>query len=254
MRQGEEFGSPQSKAPSIAPDAKTFTNSLGMNFVRIDPGEFLMGSPATEKGHQNDETQHRVRITKPFMLCISPVTQKQWKAMMGNNPSHFKADDAPVEWVSWNDAVAFCRALNAQEGDRGYRLPTEAQWEYACRAGTTTQYYTGGGEQALDEAGWYTDNSNGGTYPVCKKTPNAWGLYDMHGNVREWCSDYYGPYPAGNAIDPPGRDEGDADSSRVARGGSWDDGPLHCRAACRFRLAPVKQQHNIGFRVCLDFP
>jgi formylglycine-generating enzyme required for sulfatase activity len=244
---------PPTPAGAAAAEAKTFTNSLGMKFVRIEPGEFLMGSPANEEGRYTDETQHKVKITKPFMLGITPVTQKQWVTLMGNNPSYFKGDDLPVIEVSWDDAVAFCQKLSAKEG-KTYRLPTEAEWEYACRAGTTTQYHTGDGEKALDEAGWYDKNSGNTTHPVGQKKANAWGLYDMHGNVMEWCSDYYGPYPAGDAVDPTGPAQGDANSSRVLRGGSWSINPQLCRAACRDWGSPGLRYDNGGFRCLLDLP
>jgi formylglycine-generating enzyme required for sulfatase activity len=155
-----------------------------------------------------------------------------------------------VETVSWNDAVEFCRRLSARDG-KTYRLPTEAEWESACRAGTTTAYYTGDGEAALGEAGWYAGNSREKTHPVAQKKPNAWGLYDMHGNVWQWCSDWYGDYPQADATDPTGAAQG---SSRVVRGGSWNNLTQSCRAAHRSNDAPDDRRHSIGFRVCLGVP
>ncbi len=155
------------------------TNSIGMQFVRIEPGEFLMGSPVNEEGRADDERQHMVRTTRPFMMAVHPVTQAQWRAVMGNSPSYFKGDDRPVEQVSWDDAVEFCGRLSQKEGRR-YGLPTEAEWEYACRAGTTGPY---AGSWNLDEMGWFFSNSGGETHPVGQKKANAWGLYDMHGKL-----------------------------------------------------------------------
>jgi len=231
------------------PISSVVTNSIGMKLVYIPAGKFLMGSPGSEAG----EPQYAVKLTKPFRMQTTPVTQSQWKAVMGTDPSRFKGDDLPVEQVSWHDAVEFCHLLSQKEG-RHYRLPTEAEWEYSCRAGTTTIYYTGNGEAALGEAGWYEGNSSGGakkghTQPVGRKKPNAWGLYDMHGNVWQWCNDWRGDYPAGEALDPTGPDSG---PGRVLRGGAWTSGSQGCRAACRYESAPDRRRHDVGFRVCLD--
>jgi formylglycine-generating enzyme required for sulfatase activity len=179
------------------------SNKLGMKFIRIEAGEFMMGSPETEVGRQNDETLHHVKITKPFMMAMTTVTQAQWKAVMGNNPSSHLGDDFPVDTVSWNDAVAFCEKLSAKEG-KHYRLPTEAEWEYACRAGTQTTY---GGTNNLDEMGWYAENSafhgTRQSHPVAQKKPNAWGLYDMHGNIWQWTADGYALAYAFRFFPPP---------------------------------------------------
>jgi len=222
------------------------TNSVGMQFAAIPAGEFTMGSPASEAGRSNDETQHHVRISKPFLMATTMVTQGQWQKVMGNNPSNFKGDDnLPVETVTWDDAVDFCKKLSEKEGLK-YRLPTEAEWEYACRAGTTTEYNTGDGEDALKEGGWYSGNSDQKTHPVGQKKPNAWGLYDMHGNVWQWCSDWYGDYPGADASDPQGVDNG---SARVLRGGCWFNNPDCCRAAFRYWLHPDDRFIYNGFRV-----
>jgi len=240
--------------------AEAITNSIGMKLVPIPPVTFQMGSPQTEEGRSDDEIPHKVTLTRGFFMQTTPVTQAQWSAVMGTTPSHFTGRDLPVEQVSWDDARDFCRRLGEKEGKK-YRLPTEAEWECACRAGTTTRFYTGDGDQALGEAGWYHDNSGVDlpndafigtrmTHPVGTKAPNKWGLYDMHGNVWQWCGDFYGPY-GGDATDLTGPAEG---TSRVLRGGSWTSGSRVCRAASRHGgHAPGNRGRSIGFRVCLDF-
>jgi formylglycine-generating enzyme required for sulfatase activity len=209
---------------------------------------FTMGSPASEANRSNDEIQHEVTISKPFYLGVTEVTQEQYEAVMGNNPSNFKDAKNPVERVSWDDAVEFCKKLSSKTG-KTVRLPTEAEWEYACRAGTTGAY---AGNGSLDDMGWYTSNSSSKTHPVGQKKPNAWGLYDMHGNVYEWCGDWYADkYPTGAAKDPTGPASGE---SRVLRGGSWDLYPQYCRSAYRDWLSPGSRGVDIGFSVVLDSP
>ncbi len=246
---------------------------IGINpgaFLMIgsEPGTFLMGSPKDELGRENDETQHEVTLTKAYWLGKYEVTQAQYEAIMGTNPSYFKGADLPVECVSWNDAMDFCAKLTEIEKAAGrlpegyeYTLPTEAQWEYACRAGTTTAFNNGTNiptaEQIdkepcpnLDEVGWYVGNSDGMTHPVGQKQPNAWGLYDMHGNVYEWCSDWYDDYPTEAVTDPAGpisvRDE-----YRVIRGGSWNSYADGCRSAIRINDHPDYSISHGGFRVAL---
>jgi len=226
-----------------------FTNSLGMKFATIPVGGFVMGCPEHEKGWSAWETRHPVRIGRDFLLGIHPVTQAQWRAVMGNNPSCFKGDDLPVEMVSWKDAVAFCKKLGKMDGKK-YRLPTEAEWEYACRAGTTTPFHTGptlSSRQANcypNGKGPYREQtSRVGAYP-----PNPWGIFDMHGNVAEWCADFYGNYPPGEALDPEGPPTG---NSRVYRGGSWMTEPACCRAARRDHSPPGCSSADLGFRVVL---
>ena len=238
---------------------KKITNSLGMKFVYIKPGTFTMGSPSSEPSHGSDERQHRVTLTKGFYMQTTEVTQGQWRAIMGNNPSHFKncGDDCPVEEVSWNDAQGFIRKLNQEEGSDKYRLPTEAEWEYAARAGSTTAFANGGISELkcgydsnLDAMGWYCGNSNERTHPVAQKQPNAWGLYDMHGNVREWCQDWYGKtYPSGSVVDPTGPSSG---SDRVGRGGSWNYVAGSCRSADRYGSEPGFRSYSLGFRLVLS--
>jgi formylglycine-generating enzyme required for sulfatase activity len=191
-----------------------------------------------------------VRITKPFYLGKFLVTQEQWAAVMGNNPSRrFKGPKNPVEMVAWNDCQEFLEKLNAKIGtQRGkFVLPTEAQWEYACRAGSTTRYCFGDDESGLGEYAWYRANSDMKTHQVGEKKPNAWGLYDMHGNVWEWCADWYGGYYANSPTDDP---TGPATGSdRVLRGGSWINVTGNCRSANRFWITPVYRSDDLGFRV-----
>ncbi len=195
-------------------------------------------------------------ITKPFWLGKTVVTQSQWKAVMGNNPSHFKGDDLPVEQVSWHDAVAFCEKLNAMKRDTvpdgyHYTLPTEAQWEYACRAGTTTRFYYGDDPDygQLEKYAWDGYNSSDKTHPVGEKLPNEWGLYDMHGNVFEWCLDGYDDYTGESVSDPQGPHKV---TDGVYRGGSWYYNASYCRSALRDGDWPGCKRHDLGFRVALS--
>jgi formylglycine-generating enzyme required for sulfatase activity len=222
------------------------TNSLGMKLAWIPSGTFKMGSPVGEPGRNDDEVQHDVTLTKGFYLGVYEVTQAQWRAVMGDNPSSFKGDDHPVDNVSWDDCQEFCKKLSLRDGRR-YRLPTEAEWEYACRAGTTSQYYSGDGEEALRKVGWYAGNSWRQPHVVGGLAPNAWGLYDMHGNVWEWCADGAGPYPAGNVTDYKGPQSG---INRILRGGCWANDARDCRAAYRGKVPPVGHTPGWGLRVC----
>jgi formylglycine-generating enzyme required for sulfatase activity/tRNA A-37 threonylcarbamoyl transferase component Bud32 len=232
--------------PPIEP--KLITNSIGMKLVLIPAGELLMGSPDSDKDAAADEKpQHRVRIAWPFYLGMTEVTQGQYRKVMGQNPSRFQgADDLPVERVSADDATEFCAKLSAREGV-SYRLPTEAEWEYACRAGSTTRYSFGDDEASLGEVAWYNGNSGNRTHPVGQKPPNAWGLYDMHGNLREWCAWYHKNYHGRSpSADPLGPSQA---AFRAARGGSWDNDPQHCRSAVRRWRTPIRRPATEGFRV-----
>lgn len=237
---------------------------LSIELLYIAPGEFLMGSPESEEGRREDESQHLVRLTQGYWLGKTQVTQGQWKALMGNNPSRFIESglDAPVECVSWQDATDFCRKLSKQDQVAGcmpegyeYGMPTEAQWEYACRAGTMTEYHRGETESDLWRVGWYDANSHMTTHPVARKKPNPWGLYDMHGNVWEWCQDSYeespGESPA-SALDvmvnPVGLLHG---PDRVVRGGSWLDSAISCRAASICSFGVDDRYGTVGFRLAL---
>ena len=243
--------------PPFIPEEQTVTlpGRVRLILVRIPAGTFTMGSPDSEQGRSSREgPQHSVTLTQDFWLGKYPVTQAQWQAVMGNNPSYFKGAQNPVEQVSWDDAQAFITALNAhiRETDQGpatFRLPSEAEWEYACRAGTTTRFYWGDDPNAsqIDAYAWYIGNGgNATTHPVGQKHPNAWGLYDMSGNVWEWCQDWYGKYSSGAVTDPTGPHSG---SFRVLRGGSWDYDPEYCRSADRFNLTPDIRNYYYGFRV-----
>ena len=199
---------------------------------------------------------HPVTITRPFYMGKYAVTQAQYEALVGSNPSDFKGAQLPVEMVSWDDATAFCKKLNERLRVNGLeaRLPTEAQREYACRAGTTTEYHSGNLVSDLDAVAWHAENSKA-THPVGTKKPNAFGLYDMHGNVFEWCADAYtDDAQALSAIDPFNeREQGDR---QVFRGGSWIDWPEHCRSASRDRYGPSVRSNYLGFRIVvsgLDF-
>jgi formylglycine-generating enzyme required for sulfatase activity len=230
---------------------------VSMKFVQIPAGTFIMGSPKSEESRLNNEDQHEVTISQPFYLGIHEVTQEQYWAVMDNNPSNFTANGGarPVETVSWDDAIEFCRKASALTGKR-LRLPTEAEWEYACRAGTATPFNTGetiSTDQANyngDAYGWMAkggcrrETTEAGSFP-----PNAWGLYDMHGNVWEWCSDWYGDYAAERQTDPQGAAKG---TDRVLRGGNWYFIAEYCRSARRYWLGPASRIDFNGFRVVLD--
>ncbi len=235
------------------------TNSnLGMTFKSISAGTFTMGSPSSELGRGSDEVQHQVTLTNDFYIMTTEVTQKQWTDVMGSNPSYFTAcgENCPVERVSWNDIQTFITAMNAR-GESTYRLPTEAEWEYAARAGSTTAFTNGDITQAgtdpidpnLDAMGWYGGNANSTTHPVAQKQANAWGLYDMHGNVFEWCQDWYGDYPTTDVTDPTGASTG---SYRVLRGGSFSSYALFCRSADRYIGTPGVSGVNVGFRLVVS--
>ena len=295
------------------PDAKEITNSLGMKLIRIEPGEFEMGSPDTDKDAEDDEKpQHRVRITRPFYLGTTEVTVGQFRRVMESagyrteaerdgkgswgwdeqakafkqdpkytwrSPGFTQTDEHPVVNVSWNDAIAFCNMLSEREGLRpyyrlgageqsggdGYRLPTEAEWEYACRAGTTTCYTSGDDPEALAKVGniadgtakakfpewiWAIAGEDGYVFtaPVGRFRANSWGLHDMHGNVWEWCgdgykADYYKESPGADPVGPPQA------AGRVVRGGSWSRSPRVCRSANRSWYAPGNRSSDLGFRV-----
>jgi formylglycine-generating enzyme required for sulfatase activity len=241
---------------------KEFTVDLGngvkLEMVLIPASEFLMGSPDSDKDNIGYvKPQHRVRITKPFYLGKYLVTQEQWQAVMDEKPSHFKGPKYPVELVSSDDFQRFVQKLNVKIGTQNgkFALPTEAQWEYACRAGSTTKYCFGDDEARLGDYAWFGEDSGNKTHPVGEKKPNAWGLYDMHGNIWEWCQDWYGRdyYANSPTDDPTGPATG---AGRVIRGGCWRDPARLCRSAARL-CEPVRGVGLVdytltrGFRVSL---
>jgi len=242
-------------------------NSIGMKFTLIPAGEFYMGSEESD----DEKPVHKVKINNPFYLGTYPVTQREWKAVMGDNPSDFKGDDLPVEGVSWHDVQKFIMKLNEKEGTDKYRLPSEAEWEYACRAGTTTRYSFGDDESKLGDYGWYAENSGsrspkkgdffgydeddwsenrwkGKTHSVGQKKPNPWGLYDMHGNVWEWVQDEWHSSYDRAPTDGSAWESGDG-AFRVYRGGSWFSYAGDCRSADRFHFVPRYRGFSLGFRL-----
>lgn len=231
----------------VAVNSKEFRNSMGMEFVFVSKGGFLMGSPENEEDRFDDERLHEVRLTRDFYLGKYFVTQAQWMSVMGENPSCFKGDNHPVENVSWEDVQVFIHKLNQKEGTDKYRLPTEAEWEYAARAGTRTAYSFGNDVSQLERYAWYSENSGKTTHPVGEKLPNAWGLYDMHGNVWEWVQDWWeNDYPEGPVADPEGPSSGEL---RVVRGGGWISSAMVCRSAYRNHNSPDDRNRSLGFRL-----
>jgi len=223
--------------------------NLPLTFAWCPPGMFMMGSDR-EDANPDEKPVHIVTLTKGFFIGIHPVTQAQWKAaLMGPNPSHFEGPDRPVEQVLWEESQKFCRQMSRNLKGRGMvRLPSEAEWEYACCAGTSTEYNTGDGEASLQKAGWYDANSGKETHPVGQLAPNEWGLYDMHGNVWEWCSDWYAEYTTDDLTDPLGADSA---TDRVFRGGGWGDSAKFCRSTYRSWFDPAVRYDALGFRIVL---
>jgi len=271
---------------SLHPRRSDLIASTDLWMVQIPAGTFMMGSRGAllRRRDVDDNRHHSVTLTKAFWLGQTPVTQAQWQAVMGTSPSEFKGNpNHPVERVTWYDAIEFCNRLTAManqadarlgltpcyriseiqrrvsqddpifsaeveliEGANGYRLPTEAEWEYACRAGTTTAYSLGNDPSMLAKHAWFDENSGRSTHPVATRRSNAWGLFDMHGNVLEWCWDWYGKYPSGAVTDPQGPRSG---TDRVLRGGSWNNFSRLGRAAFRYHGVPDGRDLSYGFRV-----
>lgn len=252
----------QSSAESSSAQADIgITNSIGMKLMPIAKGKFQMGSLFREEGYRLAEQRHEVTLTRDYYLGAFEVTQAQYAKLMGNNPSYFQGDQVegvdstnhPVDRVSWEDAVEFCKKLSElpeeKAAGRVYRLPTEAEWEYACRSGSKAPFGFGGLE-LVDDYGWFSSNCKGKSYPVGKKEPNAWGLYDMHGNVMEWCSDWAGDYPEDAVSDPTGPEDGD---SRMIRGGAWLTPASKGKSGDRgFHFPPDTRSDYVGFRVALS--
>ncbi len=221
------------------------------DYVWIKPGTFVMGSPTSEADRREDEVQHSVTLSRGYWMSDHETTQAEYESVMGSNPSRFKGSTLPVEQVSWDEAVSYCAKLTVRElaagrieAGQAYRLPTEAEWEYAARAGTTGAY---AGE--LGSMGWYNVNSGSTSHAVKGKQANGWGLYDMHGNVWEWCADWYGAYTSESVTDPMGATSG---SLRVNRGGGWNNVAGYCRSAYRGRSVPGIRNSNQGFRSVLS--
>ena len=238
-----------------APERQEIVNAIGMRLVLIQTGSFLMGS---KDGEPHERPVHRVTIDRPFYLGATEVTQAQWVAVMRRNPSHQKGSNLPVTQVSHLLCREFCRRLTLAERaigklpqDAEYRLPTEAEWEYACRAGSTTRYCFGDDESGLDGYAWFDTNSGGLMHDVGQKTPNAWGLYDMHGNVGEWCADLYRKYGGDAESEPPDKARKER---RVVRGGGYEDNSAICRSTDRCPIPAEAWHHSLGFRVVRTVP
>lgn len=228
----------------------TCTNSIGMEFILVPAGTFSMGAgKSCENALAAELPVHRVTISKAFYLGTFEVTQAQWVAVMGSNPSSFKGESNPVEQVSWDDIQLFIQRLNQKEGHQRYRLPTEAEWEYAARAGTGSSYSFGDDASLLERHAWYEDNADQTTHPVGRKEPNPWGFYDMHGNVWEWVQDWHDDYHSDSVTDPVGPATG---TVRALRGGSWYFSARHCRSSYRFNYTPDDRREHTGFRLALS--
>ena len=235
--------------------ADRFWNSLGMSFVLAPAGTFFRGAAPNEKGWFEEETRHRVYLSRPFYIQTTPVTRRHWMMIYG--PGVFDDDlDLPVKNVSWHDCREFIKKLGAVEETAVYRLPTEAEWEYACRAGGQGAWCFGDDETRLGEYAWFKDNAGEAPHPVGLKKSNQWGLFDMHGNVPEWCEDIHAPYPAGPVNDPRGPVMGNkrlsAGARRIIRGGSWLTEARFTRSAARNWCDPRSRIHNVGLRLVRD--
>ena len=223
-------------------------NGIKYNMVWVEGGTFRMGA-TSEQGSEacdNEKPVHSVTLSG-YYIGKTEVTQALWKAVMGNNPSRFKGDNLPVEWVSWNDCQEFIRKLNSLTS-QNFRLPTEAEWEFACRGGNNSRGYKYCGSNYIDNVAWYDGNTGDKTHPVATKLPNELGIYDMSGNVWEWCSDWYGKYSSGAQANPKGPYDG---SYRVVRGGSWDDNAKGCRSSNRTCNSPGYRADYLGLRLSL---
>ena len=253
---GQTTAGPTKAAAVAAPKAGEARSvelgaAVSLDLVWIPAGVFQMGSPFNEPGRFITEgRRHQVTLTRGYWIGKFPVTQQQWERVTGDNPSHFKGPRLPVTQVSWDDCQRFVKALNLilATHDLTAALPTEAQWEYACRAGTATRFWPGERVTDLARAGWFAGNSDDQPHPVGEKAVNPWGLYDVHGNVWQWCQDWLAPYPPESAVDPHGPAAGD---ERVLRGGAWSAEPDVCRAAYRFSYPPTYRIMTAGLRLVL---
>ena len=227
----------------------TANNSIGMELILIPSGTFRMGGDKKlEQAEDHETPKHLVKISIAFFMGKYEVTQSQWSKIMNNNPSEFKDGIRPVERVSWNDVQAFIQKLNTKEKTNKYRLPTEAEWEYAARAGSENSYSFGSDANKLDQYGWYKRNSAGETHPVGQLKPNPWGLFDMHGNVHEWCQDwfdrkYYSQSPSNAPLGPS------SGLAKALRGGDWGSEDWYCRCASRSLSSPDRRSNRLGLRL-----
>ena len=240
----------KSSAATYTPEVKTYyANGVAFQMVEVRGGTFTMGA-TSEQGSDaksDEKPAHKVTLSD-YYIGKTEVTQALWKAVMGNNPSSFKGENLPVECISWNDCKAFISKLNSLTGKR-FRMPTEAEWEYAARGGSKSRGYKYSGSNTLDDVAWYWDNSGRKTHEVGTKKPNELGLYDMSGNVWEWCSDWYGDYSSSAQTNPKGPDSG---TYRVYRGGSWDGDARDCRCSGRHDYGPDYRGSYLGLRLCLS--
>ena len=252
----ERTETPESN-PTLPPAAiingkNNFNDQLTGKFILVKGGTFNMGCTSEQQGCLNNEKPVHPVTLGDYYIAETEVTQSQWKAVMGDNPSHFKdCDDCPVENVSWNDVQEFFARLNARAGSPRYRLPTEAEWEYAARGGANSRGYQYAGSNDINKVAWYDDNSGDKIHPVKGKKPNELGVYDMSGNVYEWCSDWYGDYSAGSQTNPQGSSGG---IYRVYRGGSWFNYAWNCRASYRLINGPDYRNYSLGFRLAASAP
>ena len=222
------------------------SNSIGLRFRLIPPGTFLMGSPVGEVGRGDGEMQHEVMIPEPFYLSVFEINQDQWMKIMHRNPSSYLGGNRPVEEVTWEECRTFVQTLCERENvtPGTYRLPLEEEWEYACRAGTTTAFCFGNDMRRLKDYADYNNNNDTSTVPCGSRKPNAYGIYDLHGNVWEWCQNYFRPY-----FPKPGAEPGTDEDWRVIRGGNWHEPAENCRSANRARLPPLSHGNMLGFRI-----
>ncbi len=238
----------ESSTPMEIPPKAT-TNSIGLLLILLPAGTFTMGGDwDAEQADENELPKHTVKFSTPFYVGAYPVTQSQWKTVMSSNPSHFTGDDRPVECVSHGDAQAFIDTLNKLEDTTAYQLPTEAQWEYAARAGSQSTYCYGPEKRKLTDYAWFRHNSGQETHPVGQLHHNAWGLYDMHGNIHEWCADWFerSYYEKSPVLSPTGPVKGLA---RSLRGGDWGSEEWYCRCAIRSLSSPDRRSPKVGFRI-----
>jgi formylglycine-generating enzyme required for sulfatase activity len=240
---------PPTPAGTAAGEIRELT-ALKIKFCWCPGGTFKMGSPADAPGSERNEPQFEVSLTQGYWLQQTELTQAQYELLMGTNPAHFRGEANPVESVTFAEAKEFCRRLSELPPEKNsgnlYRLPTEAEWEYACRAGSTTGFSFGDDEALMEDYGWFNRNSSRTTHPVGLKKPNDWGLHDLHGNVGEWCGDYYGEYPAGPVTDPGGPESG---GQIAVRGGGWFFVPQNARSAHRDAYPATARYAGLGFRL-----